>query len=280
MGQTERPAGEAALPGIAGPGIAGPGIAGLRVVVTAAGQGLGRAIALAFRDAGAAVHVCDRDPDSLERLAATAPEIGATPADVADEAAVDRLFERAVAQLGGLDVLVNNAGIAGPTAEIEAIALADWRATLAVNLDGSFLCCRRAVPLLKAAGGGSIVNIASTAGLFGYPLRAPYAAAKWALVGLTETLAMELGPHGIRCNAICPGSLEGDRMDRVIAADARAQGCSEQAVKASYLQAVSLGRFIQAEEIAGMALYLCSQAGAAISGQAISVDGNTETLRG
>ena len=262
------------------PGSDAGALAGKRVLITAAGRGLGRVMALAFRDAGARVEVCDRDAEALAALAAEAPEIGATPADVADEAAVDRLFAVLDERLGGLDALVNNAGTGGPTAPVEEIGLADWRATLAVNLDGSFLCTRRAVPLLKAGGQGSIVNIASTAGLLGYPLRAPYAAAKWAVIGLTKTLAMELGPFGIRVNALCPGSIEGDRMDRVVAADAAARGVSEAEARASYVSAVSLRSFVSPEEIAAMALYLCSDAGAAITGQAISVDGNTETLRG
>ncbi len=256
------------------------GIENKRVVVTAGAAGIGRAIAHAFRAAGARVHVCDTDEVRLADLAEEDPDIGRSVADVADPAQVARLFDDALAGLGGIDVLVNNAGIAGPTGPIEDCDPEDWRQTLAVNLDGAFHCLRRAIPVLKRARGGAVVNISSTAGLFGYPLRAPYAAAKWGLIGLTKTLAMELGPWGIRVNAICPGSVEGPRMDRVIAAEAAVRGTSAEGVREDYLRQNSLHRFISAGEIAQMALFLCSEAGANISGQALSVDGNTETLAG
>ena len=255
-----------------------PNLKGKRVVITAAASGIGRAMAEAFIGAGARVHICDLSPDELAAAQAALPGLGTTVADVADPAAVDRLFDEALANLGGLDVLVNNAGIAGPTGPIETLDYEGWRQTIAVGLDGQFLCLRRAVPLLKESGGGSVVNIASTAGLFGYPLRTPYAAAKWAVIGLTKSLAMELGSFGIRVNAICPGSVEGDRIDRVIAAEAVARGTSEEAVRASYVKGVSLKTFIAPREIADTALFLCSDLGAKISGQALAVDGHTETL--
>ena len=256
------------------------GLENKRVVVTAGGAGIGRAIAEAFSASGARVHVCDIDADSLASLGEEAPEIGRSLADVSDPAEVARLFDDALAGLGGLDVLVNNAGIAGPIGRVEDCDTDAWRQTLAVNLDGAFHCSRHAIPVLKQAGGGSIVNIASTAGLFGYPLRAPYVASKWGLVGLTKTLAIELGPWGIRANAVCPGSIDGVRMDRVIAAEAAARGLSEAAVRDSYLRQISLRRFIGAEDIAQMVLFLCSDAGAKITGQALAVDGNTEALAG
>ncbi|MFQ5973209.1 MAG: SDR family oxidoreductase [Alphaproteobacteria bacterium] len=251
-----------------------------RVIVTAAASGIGRAIAEGFADGDARVHVCDIDADGLHDLRSARPEIGTTPADVSDPADVDRLFDEATGSLGGLDVLVNNAGIAGPSAQVEDVTPEEWERTLAVNINGQFHCARRAVPLLKRAGGGAIVNISSTAGLFGYPFRSPYAASKWAVIGFTKTLAMELGEHGIRVNAICPGAVEGPRMDRVIAAAARVQGTSPDQVRKSYLRQVSLGTFVEAREIAETVLFLCSDAGRKISGQALSVDGHTETLRG
>lgn len=249
-----------------------------RVLVTAAGAGVGRAIAGAFHDAGARVHICDVDPHVLDETRSRFAGLGATQADVSDPDQVHRLFDEALAGLGGLDVLVNNAGIAGPTGPLEDCDPADWRRTMAVNLDGHFLCLRRAIPALKAAGGGAIVNIASTAGLFGYPLRAPYASSKWAIIGLTKTLAMELGPYNIRVNAICPGSVEGPRMDRVIAADAVARGVSEQEIRESYVRNTSLRCFVRAEDIANTVTFLCTPAAAKISGQALAVDGHTETL--
>jgi NAD(P)-dependent dehydrogenase (short-subunit alcohol dehydrogenase family) len=250
----------------------------LRVLVTAAATGIGRAIVEAFLAHGDRVHVCDVNEPALAAFGVAHPEAGTTLADVADETAVDRLFAEALARLGGLDVLVNNAGIAGPTAAIEDVAYQDWKRCLAVDLDSVFLCARRAAPLLKAQGSGAIVNISSTAGLFGYPNRAPYVAAKWAIVGLTKTLAMELGPFGVRVNAICPGSVEGPRMDRVIAAEAKVAGRSEAEIRAGYTRGVSMRSFVTAGDIAEAVLFLCSPAGHLVSGQALAVDGHTESL--
>ena len=251
-----------------------------RVLVTAAATGIGRAIAEACLAAGARVHVCDVDEAALTALEPAHPELGCSPADVSDPAQVDRLFDAALGRLGGLDVLINNAGVAGPAGPIEDCDPADWRQTLAVNLDGAFHCLRRAVPELKQAGGGAIINMSSTAGLYGYPLRAPYVAAKWGLIGLTKTLASELGPWGIRVNAVCPGSVEGPRMDRVIAAEARARDLPEDEVRAAYVKNTSLRCFVTAQDIAQTVLFLSSEAGAKISGQAIPVDGHTESLAG
>ncbi|MCH7555510.1 MAG: SDR family oxidoreductase [Proteobacteria bacterium] len=251
---------------------------GKRAVVTAGADGIGRAIARAFMAAGARVHVCDVDGEKLAAFEAEAPSLGATLADVADPAQVDRLFMDAAAALGGLDILINNAGIAGPTGPIESLTPEDWRRCIDVNLNGQFYCLRRAVPLLRAAGGGSIVNLSSSAGLLGFPNRTPYAASKWAVVGITKSLAIELGPDHIRVNAICPGSVAGERIDRVIAADAGLRGLTPAEVRAEYAGSMSLGTFIDPEDIAAMALFICSDAGAKISGQALAVDGNTESL--
>ena len=182
---------------------------GQRVLVTAGAAGIGRAIVEALLAAGARVHLCDVDESALAEIAAAHPALSTSRADVADEADVDRLFADLGRSLGGLDVLVNNAGIAGPTAPIEEIDPADWRRCLEVDLTGQFLCARRAVPLLKAAGGGAIVNMSSAAGRLGYAFRTPYAAAKWGVIGLTQSLAKELGPHNISVNAILPGIVQG-----------------------------------------------------------------------
>ncbi|MEE8502141.1 MAG: SDR family oxidoreductase [Kiloniellales bacterium] len=254
------------------------GLTNTRVIITAGGAGIGRATARAFHAAGARVHICDVDAATLADAQAELPGLGVSEADVSDPDQVDRLFDAALDALGGLDVLVNNAGIAGPTALLEDCEPAEWRRTLAVNLDGQFYCLRRAIPALKAAGGGAIVNLASTAGLYGYPRRGPYVASKWAIVGLTKSLAIELGPSGIRVNAICPGSIEGPRMDRVIAAEAAATGSSEEEVRQAYMRNTSMRCFIDAEDIANMAVFLCSPAGAKVSGQALAVDGHTESL--
>jgi NAD(P)-dependent dehydrogenase (short-subunit alcohol dehydrogenase family) len=252
---------------------------GLRVIVTAAATGIGRAIAETLINNGARVHICDISKERLAACQSALPSIGATLADVAEPDQVDRLFDEALTQLGGLDVLVNNAGIAGPTGPVETLALADWERTMIVNLNSQFYCARRATPLLKAAGGGLIVNLSSSAGLVGYPLRTPYAASKWAVIGFTKSLAMELGEFGIRANAICPGPVEGPRIDGVIAARAQARGETIENMRAAYKRQNSLNMFIQAQDIANLVLFLCSPAGQKISGQALAVDGNTESLR-
>ena len=256
------------------------GLAGKRVLVTAGGAGIGQAIAAAFLAADARLWICDIDAEALAATRDEHPELRRSRTDVGDASAVDAMFAAIEQAFGGLDILVNNAGIAGPTGPIETLDPGEWRRCVAVNLDGAFLCARRAVPLLKAAGGGAIVNISSTAGLMGYPLRTPYAAAKWALIGLTRSLAIELGPSAIRVNAICPGSVEGARMARVIAAEAAARGVSAEEVWQGYVRTTSMRSFVRPEDIAAMALFLCSDLGASISGQAIAVDGNTETLSG
>ena len=255
------------------------GIAGKRVFVSAGAGGIGRVIADHFLRAGAQVHVCDVDEAALAQLDCTANGLTGARADVADWGQLQAVFEEAARQLGGLDVLVNNAGIPGPTANAEEIAPADWLRTIDVNLNGAFYCARLAIPLLKASGAGSIVNIASTAGQHGYPLRTPYAASKWALIGLTKTLAMELGSFGIRVNAVCPGAVDGPRIDRVIADKAAARGVSPAELRAAYRGKSSLGTLINAQDIAETVLFLCSDSGARISGQALAVDGHTETLR-
>ncbi|MEM7345822.1 MAG: SDR family oxidoreductase [Chloroflexota bacterium] len=251
----------------------------LRVIVTAGGSGIGRTIAETFMENGARVHICDLVEDHLNSVTAAFPTIGATLTDVSDPAQVERLFDEAVTHLGGLDVLINNAGIAGPTALVEEIQPEDWEKTMSVNINGQFYCTRLAVPLLKEAGGGHIINLSSTAGLFGYTHRSPYVASKWAVIGFTKTLAMELGEFNIRANAICPGSIDGPRMDRVIAAEAAAKGLSEEQIRQGYFKQNSLGTFINMQDIANMALFLCTDAANLITGQALSVDGHTETLR-
>ena len=255
-------------------------VKGLRVVITAAASGIGFALAKAFVENGASVHTCDIRDELLADCKKSLPGIGVTIADVCDPVQVDRLFEEAISHLGGLDVLVNNAGIAGPTARIEDVSPKEWDRTMAVNINGQFYCARRAVPLIKAASGGSIVNMSSSAGLLGYPMRSPYAASKWAVIGLTKTMAMELGEFGIRVNAICPNAVEGPRMVAVITAEANAKGISEKEVYDGLVKGTSMRTFVTTDDVASMVLFLCSEAGSKISGQAVNVDGFTETLRG
>jgi NAD(P)-dependent dehydrogenase (short-subunit alcohol dehydrogenase family) len=248
-----------------------------RIIITAAGAGIGREIATRFADEGAQVHVCDVDQQGLDHFRSQHPDISPARVDVADEAAVDAWLRNALSELGGCDVLVNNAGISGPTAAVEEMTLDTWRQCLAINLDAQMLTCRRVVPVMKAQRSGCIINMSSTAGLFGCPFRTPYAAAKWAVIGFTKSVAAEAGPFNIRCNAICPGSVDGDRMDRVIAAEAAKTGKSQDKVRAEYASGTSLRRFAKASEIADLCQYLASDAAKFISGQAISVDGHTET---
>lgn len=252
---------------------------GLKVLVTASATGIGFAVAKAFLGAGARVHICDINSEQLETCTNSLPSAGITCADIADPVEVDKLFESATTHLNGLDVLINNAGIAGPTASVEDVDPQDWDRTMAVNVNGQFYCARRAVPWLKKAGGGSIINMSSSAGLLGYPMRSPYAASKWAVIGLTKTMAMELGEFNIRVNAVCPNAVEGPRMDAVIAAEAKAKGVSEADVYEGLVQGTSMRTFVTTDDVSNMILFLCSAAGRRISGQALSVDGFTETLR-
>ena len=251
---------------------------GLRVLVTAGAAGIGKVIAETFADAGARVFVCDVDKRALDTFLKSRPAIGGGITDVADPRQVDGLFAAAKGFLGGLDVLVNNAGIAGPTGPVEQIEPADWDRTIAIDLNGMFYCTRLAVPLLKEARGGSIINMSSAAGRLGFPLRTPYAAAKWAVVGFTKSLAIELGASNIRVNAIQPGVVEGERIERVIAAKSKALGLSFDEVREQMVSKVSLRRMVSPADIANMALFLATEAGRNISGQALSVCGNVETL--
>ena len=254
------------------------GLEGARILVTAGASGIGLATVQAFLAEAARVHVCDVDQTALDALAKIRPEVTRSLCDVADAVAVDRLFETVTATLGGLDVLVNNAGIAGPTARCEEVSLADWERTLAVNLTGQFLCARRAIPLLRASRNPSIVNLSSAAGRFGFPMRTPYAASKWAVIGLSRSLSIELGADGIRVNAICPGSVAGARIDSVFANKAKARGVSPEQVRAEALAKTSLGQLIEPEDIAHAIVFLASRAGARISGQALGVDADVQAL--
>ncbi len=229
-------------------------------------------MAAGFAATGAEVWVTDVNAEALATLPA---DWQAREVNAADEGAVSALFAE-VASAGGLDVLCANAGVAGPTALVEDVALEDWRACVSVNLEGAFLAAKYAAPLMKAAGQGSIVLTSSTAGIYGYPNRAPYAAAKWAVIGLMKTLAMELGPFGIRANAICPGAVEGPRMEGVLAREGAIKGMSRDAVYEGYAAGTSMRTWVTAEDVANMAVFLGSEAARRVSGQVIAVDGHTE----
>ena len=251
---------------------------GKRVLVTAGAQGIGLAIARRFLEAGAEVHVCDVDEAACKAVAAEHPSLSVSLTDVSSEAQVQAMFGELAEKWGKLDALVNNAGVSGPTNRLEETTLDAWQRTLDVNLTGTFLCARSAVPLLRAAGGGAIVNISSVAGRLGFSLRTPYSASKFGLAGLTQTWAMELGPSNIRVNSVLPGVVSGDRVERIIAARAAASGVSNDAMREQLVDKVSLRRMTSPQDIANQVAYLCSDEGAIISGQSISVCGNVEYL--
>jgi NAD(P)-dependent dehydrogenase (short-subunit alcohol dehydrogenase family) len=249
-----------------------------RVVVTAGAAGIGQAIAEKFLADGDQVAICDVDENAVEKFSLANPQAIAVVADVTSESEMGSFLEKLENEWGDVDVVCANAGTGGPAGNIEDLDYKEWQRCIATNVHGSFLTCRWAARLMRARGEGLIVLTSSTAGILGYPLRSPYATAKWAVVGMTKTLAMELGPVGVRVNAICPGAVEGPRMDRVIANESNARGISEEEVRASYVTGVSMKTWVTAEDLANTVHFLASPAGSKISGQIIAVDGHTETL--
>ncbi|MDE0699078.1 MAG: SDR family oxidoreductase [Boseongicola sp.] len=249
-----------------------------RIVVTAGASGIGRAIAERFLADGDQVAVCDVDERAVAEFASAWPEATAAVADVTSETEMAAFLGAVEAGWGGADVVCANAGTGGPAGRIEDLDYGEWQRCVATNLHGSFLTCRWAARVMRAERAGLIVLTSSTAGIAGYPLRSPYAAAKWALVGLTKTLAMELGPTGVRVNAVCPGAVEGPRMDRVVAMEATARGVDEAEVRRNHAAGVSMRTWVTAADVAGTVHFLASDAASRISGQILAVDGHTETL--
>ncbi len=251
------------------------GLQGARVIVTAGAAGIGREIAAAFAGEGARVQVCDVDAAALADLP---PGVAGAPCDVADRAQAAAFFAGAVAALGGLDVLVNNAGVAGPTAPVEDVADEDWDRTLAVCLTAQFTFAKLAAPLLRDSANGSMINLSSQAGRHGFALRTPYAAAKWGVIGLTKSLSIELGPAGVRVNAILPGIVAGDRQRRVLEAKAQRLGLSFGEVEARAFSYTSIKDYVTPRQIADQCVFLASPRGRTISGQCLSVCGDTRML--
>jgi len=250
-----------------------------RVLITGAARGIGLAIARAFHQEGAQVLICDNDESALNQCRDSNPQLFAFAADVSDPNSVQRLMQHAHEALGGLDVLVNNAAITGPYGPVEENDPTAWAQAISINLVGQFNCAHYGVPLLKAAGGGSLVNMSSVAGRLGYPWRSSYASAKWGIIGFTQTLAMELGEYGIRVNAILPGIVDTERHRNQLASQASRLGVTEEAMNARYLDTISMAEKVSEEEVADLVLFITSHRGRHISGQSLGVCGNVETMR-
>ena len=248
-----------------------------RVLITAGAAGIGRAIVQAFAATGAKVHVCDLDAGALAALRAELPGVSTSVCDIGERADVEAMVAEAAAALGGLDVLVNNAGISGPTASVELMDPDAWEAVLRINLTGTFNVTRHAIPHLKRSSGGTILVMSSLAGRFGYPNRSPYSTSKWGLIGFTKTLARELGEFGIRVNAILPGAVEGPRIERVLEGRAAASGRSVVEERAAALANQSIKHMVAPQDIAALAVFLASDAGRSISGQILPIDGDSQS---
>jgi len=249
-----------------------------RVLITGAGSGIGLTLARRFAAEGDRVAICDARAEAIAQVQADHPDFIARQADVIDEAQMGAFLAEVEAEWGGVDVVCANAGTGGPAGRIEDMDYDAWKDCIGVNLFGTFLTCRWAARLMRAQSNGLIIITSSTAGLFGYPLRSPYATAKWGLVGLTKTLAGELGPDGVRVNAIAPGAVIGERMERVLANESAASGKPIEELRQTYVKGVSLRSWVSADDLADMALFLASPAASKITGQIMAVDGHTESL--
>ena len=247
-----------------------------RVLVTAGASGIGREIVRAFAARGAAVFTCDIDAAALGALAAEIAGLHTSVCDIGRREDIERMVGAAAAALGGIDVLVNNAGIAGPTAPVESFDPDAWERVLQINLSGAFHVTRLAIPHLKRSRAGSIINLSSVAGRFGYAQRSAYSASKWGLIGLTKTLAIELGGDAIRVNAILPGAVDGERMQRVLAGRAQHSGRTLEEEARHALDSASIKTLVDPRDVAALAVFLASDAGKSISGQMLPIDGDMQ----
>lgn len=249
----------------------------LRVLITAGAGGIGFATATAFAEQGHRVHIADIDATAVRQAADSHPAISGSVTDVSSAEAVDALFEDLRRELGGLDVLVNMAGVSGPTLPAEELPFEQWQAVVAVNLHGTFLVTQRAIPLLQESAAGTIVTMSSLAGRFGYRDRIAYSTTKWALIGFAKTLAIELGPAGITSNTIHPGAVAGPRMDRVLQGRAEARGTTVEQERESALANQSVKAFVDPQDIAALVLFLAGPHGRTISGQQLPIDGDSQS---
>jgi NAD(P)-dependent dehydrogenase (short-subunit alcohol dehydrogenase family) len=252
-----------------------------KIIISAGASGIGWATAKVCLSKGAYVYLCDIDNKSLNKIKKhplANKKLFYYECDASDEDDVSNFFSQVNKKTKKIDALINNVGVAGPTGTIEKLSSEDWEKTLKINVISHFYFAKLAIPMLKKNKGGSIINISSGAGIMGFPLRSPYAASKWAVIGLTKTLAMELGKFKIRVNAICPGTIKGDRMIRVIRDKAKFLKVSKKKIEKDFISMASMNCWINEEDIGKMCSYLISTDGEKISGQAIPIDGNATRM--
>ena len=252
-----------------------------KIIIPAAANGIGWSIAQECMLNGAIVYLTDKNNESLDEISKHdlhEKQLYLDKVNANDAQEVENYFNKIKNKVDSIDALVNNVGIAGPTGKLEEINIHDWKETIDININSHFYYTKFSIPLIKNNNGGSIINLSSTAGLFGFPLRSPYAASKWAVIGMTKSLAMELGVFNIRVNAICPGSVSGNRMKKVIEAKAKSLGVKEASIQKDYESMVSLKTFVDKKDVSNMAVFLLSEEAKNISGQVMTVDGNTERM--
>ena len=252
-----------------------------KIIISAAAEGIGWSIAQECMQNGAIVYLTDKNNESLDKISKHdlyEKQLFLDRVNAHDAQEVEDYFNKIENKVDSVDALINNVGIAGPTGKLEELNINDWRETIDININSHFYYTKFSIPLIKNNNGGTIINLSSTAGLFGFPFRSPYAASKWAVIGMTKSLAVELGEFNIRVNAICPGSVSGDRMKRVMEAKAKSLGVKEETVQKDYESMVSLKTFVDKKDVSNMAVFLLSEEAKRISGQVMTVDGNTERM--
>ena len=252
-----------------------------KIIISAAADGIGWSIAQECMLNGAIVYISDKNNESLDTISKHdlyEKQLFLDKVNAHDAQEVENYFNKIKNKVDSVDALINNVGIAGPTGKLDELNINDWKETIDININSHFYYTKFSIPLIKKNNGGSIINLSSTAGLFGFPLRSPYAASKWAVIGMTKSLAVELGEYNIRVNAICPGAVSGDRMARVIEAKAKSLGVKEESIQKDYESMVSLKTFVDKKDISNMAVFLLSDQAKKISGQVMTVDGNTERM--